>query len=83
MTLVARALLPVGVLHGQECPCYRSLLCQMLFPTPSLCQMKFQLSPAPKEALAPFEKEILLTSAMIVATASDRDGTVRERDPDG
>ncbi len=48
-----------------------------------LSSMQFQLSPAPKEALAPFEKETLLTSAMIVATASDRAVTVRERDPDG
>ena len=33
--------------------------------------------------LAPFEKETLLTPAIIIATASDRDGTVRERDPEG
>ena len=32
--------------------------------------------------LASFEKETLLTPAMIVATAFDRAVTVRERDPD-
>ena len=43
--------------------------------------MKFQVSPAPRN-LAPFEKETLLTPALIVATAFDRAVTVRERDPD-
>ncbi len=37
----------------------------------------------PPEALTRFVKVTLLTSAMIVATASDRAVTVRERDPDG
>ena len=52
-------------------------------PTSDNCrnQMKFQVSPAPRN-LAPFEKETLLTPALIVATAFDRAVTVRERDPD-
>ena len=33
----------------------------------------------PQEALAPFEKETLVTSAMIVVTASDRAVTAKER----
>ncbi len=66
MTLVARALLPVGVLHAQECPCYRSLLCQMLSPTPSLYQMKFQLSPAP--AALPHSRTKLQSRDVAVAS---------------